>query len=451
MTVSLAENSCAHNRQEVLGPRSRAEFTRSKQITPGGSMRAAAHFAPHPPYAARGQGCWVEDVDGRRIFDCANNFFSLVHGHAFEPVRRALHTAIDAGTAFGLPTPVESDLAEEIRLRSPELEQTRFVSSGSEAVMFAIKAARGITGRWAIAKFEGAYHGAYDYVEVSLDSSPQNWGEPDPASILYARGMPPSVAADTLVLPFNKPAECRRLIEQHHQRLAAILLDPLSTRIAMVPVSSELVEVLNECCSKYGILLVLDEVISYRLDYRGAYAKFGIKPDLVALGKIIGGGLAVGAIAGPARHMAVFDHTKGKPPVSHSGTFSANPLAMTAGVAALKAYTPAAVERLNSMGDGLRARLNEKLTSLGLSAQVAGVGSFFRLHLKKTPVVDYRTAYAGAEEKKILSNIQHTLLECGYLLTPNCSGGMSTPMQQTELSDLTEALVDAVRHHHAGG
>jgi glutamate-1-semialdehyde 2,1-aminomutase len=450
MTTSQDDNTRAHNRQDVLGPRSRAEFARSQRITPGGSMRAATYFAPHPPFAARGEGCFVIDVDGRRIFDCANNFFSLVHGHAFEPVRRALHAAIDGGTAFGLPTTPESDLAEAIRSRSPELEQVRFVSSGTEAVMFAVKAARAITGRSAIAKFEGAYHGAYDYVEVSLDSSPPNWGEAAPASVLYARGTPPSVATDTLVLPFNNPAECRKLIGDNHRRLAAILLDPLSSRIAMVSASSELLEVLRDCCAKYGILLVLDEVVSYRLDYGGAYARFGITPDLVALGKIIGGGMAVGAVAGPARHMAAFDHTKGKPAVSHGGTFSANPLGMAAGLAALQAYDPAAVTRLNAMGDALRARLNDKLASLAAPAQVTGFGSLFRLHLKQTPVVDYRTAYCGPQEKNALSKIHLTVLECGYLLAPNCSGALSTPMQETELQDLSEALVEAVRQHHTG-
>jgi glutamate-1-semialdehyde 2,1-aminomutase len=448
MTTSLKEYPHTHNQLKVLGPRSQIEFERAKNITPGGSMRAAPYFAPHPPYAARGEGCWVIDVDDRRIFDCANNFFSLIHGHAFEPVRRALHTAIDAGTAFGLPTTPETDLAEEIRLRSPELEQFRFVSSGTEAVMFAVKAARAITGRYAIAKFEGAYHGAYDYVEVSLDSSPQNWGEPFPASVLYGRGTPPSVAVDTLVLPFNKPSECRRLLEGNHHRLAAILFDPLSSRIAMVPANAELLEVLRDACSKHGILLVLDEVVSYRLDYHGAYARFGIKPDLVALGKIIGGGMAVGAIAGPARLMSVFDHTRGKPPVSHGGTFSANPLGMVAGLAALKAYDQGAVKRLNAMGDKLRGFVAEMLNSAGVPAQVTGFGSLFRLHLKQTPIIDYRTAFPGPQEKKTLSSIHFEMLERGYLLTPNCAGALSTPMSESDTNDLAEAIVEATIDVH---
>jgi glutamate-1-semialdehyde 2,1-aminomutase len=429
---------------EAVGQRSRAEFERARRITPGGSMRAAPYFAPHPPYAARGSGCWVTDLDDRALFDCANNFFSLVHGHAFEPVCRALHAAIDAGTAFGLPTRSETELAEQIRARSPELEQVRFVSSGTEAVMFSVKAARAITGRPAIAKFEGAYHGAYDYVEVSLDSTPENWGEPDPSSVAYARGTPPSVLADTVVLPFDQPEECARLLERHHERLAAVLFDPLSSRAAMVPAQEGLLEVLRGCCAKYGVLLVLDEVVSYRLGYRGAYSRFGLSPDLVALGKIMGGGLAAGAVAGPARRMAVFDHTKGKPPVSHGGTFSANPLAMVAGAAALKAYDEAAVDRLNRMGDALRGQVNEMLARNEAGAQVTGYGSLFRLHLKNTPVTGYRNSFASPQEKQRLARIHLLLLESGYLLTPNCSGALSTPMSEDDLPALASALAEAV-------
>src|SRR5262245_59137947 len=163
--------------------------------------------------------------------------------------------------------------------------------------MFAIKAARAVTGRSMIAKFEGAYHGAYDYAEVSLDSTPESWGD-DPQSILYARATPPAVATDVLVLPYNRPGDCRRLIEAHGDRLGAILFDPLASRAGMVPASAELCETMQDCCHRHGILLVLDEVVSYRLHHSGAHRQFGLAPDLVALAKIIGGGLPIGAIAG---------------------------------------------------------------------------------------------------------------------------------------------------------
>lgn len=433
-----------HNRGEVVGPRSRDEFQRSLKITPGGSMRAAPFFAPHPPYAVSGAGCWITDADGRKILDCENNFFSLVHGHAFPPVTEALHKILDDGTAFGLPTTSETRLAEAITTRSPKLEQVRFTSSGTEAVMFAVKAARAMTGRPMIAKFEGAYHGAYDYVEVSLDSAPNNWGDSSPNSVLYASGTPPSTAADVLVLPYNEPKSCRELIRKHHERLAAILLDPVASRVGMVPIEADLREVIQDCCKRYGILLVVDEVVSYRVGFRGAHDIFGFEPDLVALGKIIGGGLPVGAVAGPASHMAVFDHTKGKPAVSHGGTFSANPLSMTAGLAALQSYTKDAVARLNEMGDTLRRKVIEQLRRRELPAQVTGMSSLFRLHLKAEVVRNYRTSFPSALQKAALAKVHRAMLERGFLMTPNCSGALSTPMSETDIQDFAAALVDAV-------
>lgn len=436
-----------HNRGDAIGPRSRSAFARAKAVTPGGSMRAAPFLAPQPPYAMRGAGCWVTDVDGQRIFDCANNFFSLVHGHTFPPVVRALHDAIDAGTAFGLPTESETQLAEAIRARSPELEQLRFVGSGTEAVMFAIKAARAITGRPMIAKFEGAYHGAYDYAEVGLDSTPETWGE-DPQSTLYAKGTPRSVAGEVLVLPYNKPDDCLRLIDERRDHLAAILFDPISSRAGMVPATRALCTVLQDCCRRHGILLVLDEVVSYRLDHGGAYRLFGLEPDLVALAKIIGGGLPIGAVAGPARRMAVFDHTRGKPPVSHGGTFSANPLSMVAGLAGLNAYDQDQVARLNRMGDALRAKLAELLARAGLAAQVTGMGSLFRLHLKAAPISDYRSSYPTPAEKRALSAIHFATLERGFLLTPNCSGALSTPMTEGDVADVASAIIESAKEVH---
>jgi glutamate-1-semialdehyde 2,1-aminomutase len=408
-------------------------------------MRAATFFAPHPPYALRGDGAWVTDVDGRRIFDCANNFFSLIHGHAFKPIVDVLHKAIDNGTAFGLPTTAETDLAEELRRRAPRLEQVRFVNSGTEAVMFAIKAARAITGRPAIAKFEGAYHGAYDHVEVSLDSTPANWGDTQPCGVAYAAGTPAAVVEDTVILRLNDVEGCRRLLEANARRLACVLFDPFASRVGMVPATEAFRDMLQSTCRRFGILLLLDEVISFRLGHGGAHGVFGLEPDLVALAKIIGGGLPVGAIAGPARHMAVFDHTKGKPLVSNGGTFSANPLTMAAGLAAMRAYDAPSVERLNALGTDLRLRVNEALKSDQIPAQMTGFGSLFRLHPFTAPIVDYRSCYPSAAQKAAIGQIHFELLDRGFLLAPTCSGALSTPMSRTDIEDLATAIVTATK------
>lgn len=408
-------------------------------------MRAAPFFPPHPPYAARGERCWVVDVDGRHLLDCANNFFSLVHGHAFPPVIEALHRTLDRGTAFGLPTPFESDLAEVIAARSPRLEHVRFANSGTEAVMFCIKAARAITGRPMIAKFEGAYHGAYDPVEVSLDPTPENWGQDDPASVPYAKGTPASVTAEVVVLPFNDAARCAAILDKNAGRLAAVVMDPLASRVAMVPAAMAVRDAVQEACRRHGILLIVDEVVSYRLGYGGAHALYGLEPDLVALGKVIGGGLPVGAVAGPAAAMAVFDHTAGKPPVSHGGTFSANPLTMVAGRVALEHLTETALTRLNALGDRLRNTIARGIAASGLPAQVTGTGSFFRMHLKSGPITDFRTARPDAAQAGALRRVHMALLERGFLLAPNCSGALSTPMGDVEIDDLASAIGESLR------
>jgi glutamate-1-semialdehyde 2,1-aminomutase len=426
--------------------RSAAAFERAKGVIPGGSMRQATWFTPHPPYAARGEGCWVEDLDGRRILDCANNFFSLVHGHAFPPVVEAIRAAVGNGTAFGMPTQYETALAEAIRMRSPRCEQVRFCNSGTEAVMFAAKAARALTGRPAIAKFEGAYHGSYDTLEVSLGSDPSNWDGPDgdPAAVPYARGTPPAVLADTVVLPYADPERCAAILDREGGRLAAIVLDPLASRVGMVAPPEDTLDVIRAACGRHGILLICDEVISFRLSHAGAHPLFGLEPDLIALAKIIGGGLPVGAVAGPAARMAVFDHTRGPPPVAFGGTFSANPLTMAAGLAALTAYDPPAVDRLGRLGDTLRSRINEGFVAAGVPAQVTGLGSLFRLHLTAAPVHDYRSSYQTPQAKRTLSAIHLDVLAQGILLTPNCSGALSTPMAAAEISQVASAVVAAV-------
>ena len=444
--MSMTNDPRSHNQGVPLGPQSKAEFDKSKVVTPGGSMRASTFFAPHPPYAASGEGAWVTDVDGRRIFDCANNFFSLVHGHAHKPVIEALHQVIDRGTAFGLPTRGETDLATQIRQRAPRLEQIRFVNSGTEAVMFAIKAARAITGRPAIAKFEGAYHGAYDHVEISLDSTPENWGDGTPGGIAYAAGTPQAVVDDTVILRFNDVEGTRRLLEANAARIACVVLDPLASRVGMVPAESAFRDMLQETCRRLGILLLLDEVISFRLSFGGAHQAFGLEPDLVALAKIIGGGLPVGAIAGPARHMAIFDHTKGKPPVSNGGTFSAKPLTMAAGAAALRSYDSKAVDRLNELGDLIRRTANEGFEREKVPAQMTGLGSLFRTHPLTTPINDYRSCYQSSAQKAAIGLIHFELLERGFLLTPNCSGALSTPMSRTDVEELAGAIVSAAKH-----
>lgn len=426
--------------------RSQLSYLREREVVPGGSMRAASWFQPHPPYAARGEGCWVFDLDGRRLLDCANNFFSLIHGHAYEPVLDAVRGAMRLGTAFGMPTESEIILAETLAARTPRMEQTRFCNSGTEAVLAAIKGARGLTGRQRIAKFEGCYHGAYDWIEVSLDSNPDNWDDANgnPASIRCNAGTPDSVLHETVVLPYDDPQRCADILSREGPTLAAVVLDPHASRAGAVPMSRETAAIVQEACRRHGILLIADEVISYRLSYEGASPLFGLEPDLITTAKIIGGGLPIGAVSGLREHMAVFDHSRGKPRVSMGGTFSANPLSMAAGLVSLQHYGPDQVARLNQLGDKLRADLRTGFAKAGVEATVTGMGSLFRLHLGSGTVTGYRSAYPTPDRARQIREIQQAMLHENVLLTPNCSGALSTPMGVQEIDMIAQTLVSVV-------
>ncbi|WP_247971136.1 aspartate aminotransferase family protein [Bradyrhizobium sp. 195] len=415
-------------------------------------MRAAQWFKPHPPYAARGEGCWVFDIDGRRILDCANNFFSLIHGHAFPPILDAVRRAMAGGTAFGLPTEGEILLAEALAARNPRMGQTRFCNSGTEAVLAALKGARAITGRERVAKFEGCYHGAYDWMEVSLDPTPANWNDENgnPASVRSSVGAPESVLRETVVLPYDDPQRCADILRREGRSLAAIVFDPLASRAGTVPMSRETTAVLREACQRDGILLIADEVISFRLSFDGASRSFGLEPDLTATAKIIGGGLPIGAVSGSADRMSVFNHAEGKPKVSMGGTFSGNPLSMAAGLASLTHYSQSAIKRLNGLGDRLRSKVGDGFSATGVEATLTGMGSLFRLHLGATNVTGYRTAYANPEKAQLVRRIQFAMLDQGILLTPNCSGALSTPMTEAEISLIADKLVAVVAKEVAG-
>ncbi len=425
--------------------RSAAAYLREQRVVPGGSMRPAAWFPQDPPYARRGEGCWIIDLEGRRILDCANNFFSVIHGHAFPPIVQAVAEAMSRGSAFGLPTEAEIALAEAITGRNPHVEQVRFCNSGTEAVYGAIKGARATTGRYRVAKFEGAYHGQYDNMEISLDSAPGNWddAEGNPASVPLNVGTPPAVMADTVVLPYADADRCAALLKKHGPSLAAIVIDPMASRAGMIPMPADVLAAVSEACQRDGIMMIVDEVVNYRLSHAGMSPLFGLKPDFITMGKIIGGGLPVGAVGGPAARMAIYTHTRGKPKATLGGTFTANPVTMSAGVASLAHFDEAAVAQLNALADTLRKQVNGDFAAVGVPARLTGMGSLFRLHLGDRPIVDYRSARPTETEAVTLTRIHATALAKGLLLTPNCSAALSTPMTAAEIATIGKTIVSA--------
>ncbi len=409
-------------------------FNEAQSVMPGGNSRTTIYMPPYPPYAASGKGCWVTDVEGDRRLDFLNNYTALIHGHAHPTVVEAAVRQIQKGSAFSLPTPEEVELATLLVERLPSVDQVRFTNSGTEAVMMAIKAARAFTGRPKIAKFEGAYHGSYDYAEVSLSSSPANWGDLNaPASVPYSRGTPSSVLEDVVVLPFNQPKIAVSRIEREAGELAAVILDPLPFRIGLLPAQPEFLSAIRAATAAHGILLILDEVISFRVGYHGAQGMFGVWPDLTALGKIIGGGFPVGAVGGRAEIMAVFDPRTGAPAVPHGGTFNANPVTMAAGLAAMRLLGREAFQRLDDLGAKLRAGIEDCLKRASVPGRVTGAGSLFKIHPMDLECIDYRTARPDETESNRLARVVQSLLNHGVLVSPIGLGCLSTPMGDTEI------------------
>jgi glutamate-1-semialdehyde 2,1-aminomutase len=433
--------------RRYAGPTSEAArlFERARGVMPGGNSRTTVYLAPYPPYAADGSGPWIVDADGDRRLDLINNYTALIHGHAHPAVTAAAAERLGRGTSFALPTREEVDLAALLVERLPAVERVRFTNSGSEAVMMAIKAARGFTGRSRIAKFEGAYHGSYDWAEVSLDSTAENWGPlAAPASVAYSRGTPPGVLEDVVVLPFNRPELAARRIAEHAGTLAAVIVDPVPNRVGLMPADREFLESLRAVTAAHGILLIFDEVISFRVGYHGAQGHFGIRPDLTTLGKIIGGGFPVGAVGGWADVMAVFDPTGGRPPVPHGGTFNANPVTMAAGLAAMRLLDRAAFDRLAELGTKLRDSLAACFKDAGVTGAVTGVGSLFRIHPSDRPLTDYRSTRQDRAEAARLDRIVRFLLDHGVFMSATGLGCLSTPMGDTEIEGFLEVFLGAL-------
>ena len=421
--------------------RSAELFERAKKVMPGGVSRNTVLWSSVPPYVAHGDGCRVTDIDGITRIDFANNVASLIHGHAYPPVVQAVAAQLSRGTAFMMATEQEVLHAEHVCSRSGGFDRIRFVNSGTEAVMAALKAARAFTGRPKIAKVEGAYHGGYDYVETSQGSTPKDWGSVDhPNRVPLVHGAPQSAMEDVVVIPFDDVDRSIALLDEHRADLACVLLDLMPHRVGLKPASKAFVAAMREWTARNGALLVLDEVITFRTEYGGAQDQYGVHGDLTALGKMIGGGFPVGALAGRADVMEVLNPGAPKLLFPLSGTFSANPVTMTAGRVAMEHFDRPAVARLNALGDRVRHGIAEAIGRTGAPASVTGGGSMFRVHMKAAVPANYREAYATPEENKRLKLMLEHLFAEGFLMVGTCTGMLSTPMTESEVDALVAAM-----------
>jgi glutamate-1-semialdehyde 2,1-aminomutase len=416
---------------------------RARSFLPGGITRTSVYFDPYPPYMERGEGCRVYDVDGNARIDFSNNYTALVLGHCPPPVVAAVQAQVARGSAFAAPTRHEIDLAQLIVRRMPAVERVRFASSGTEAVMFALRLARAFSGRRKIAKAEGGFHGTSEYAAVSVSPDLAQAGPIEtPASLPAARGLTGGVLEDVIIFPFNHLEATEAVLRRHSPDLAAVIIEPVQGSSGMIPAHRDYLARLRDLTARLGILLILDEIITLRLAPGGAQSIYGIAPDLTVMGKIIGGGYPVAAFGGRADIMALLEPEGGRPPIPQSGTYNGSPIGMVAGAATMAALSPSVYDRLNAMGDDLRRRLAAMFARRGLPAQVTGMGSLLNLHFTDVPVTDYRTMRTGDLER--LRHVFFGLLNEGIYLAPRGMACLSTPMGDGEIEAFVQATERAL-------
>ncbi len=393
--------------------RSRELFAQAQTLLPGGvdsPVRAFRAVGGQPLFIARGEGPYLYDVDGNRYIDHVLSWGPLILGHAHPEVVEALQAAVAQGTSYGAPSPLEVELAQLVRSFLPSVEMVRFVNSGTEATMSALRLARAYTKRAKIVKFEGCYHGHADLLLVQAGSGVATLGLPD------SPGVPPGATQDTLVARYNDLGSVQALFQQYPEEIAAVIVEPVAGNMGVVPPAPGFLEGLRKITRDYGALLIFDEVMTgWRVHPNGAQGLYGVTPDLTTLGKVIGGGLPVGAYGGKRE---IMEWVAPAGPVYQAGTLAGNPLAMTAGIVTLRVLQREGVwERLEAAAQRLTAGLGEAARAAGVPVQQTRVGTMFATFFTETPVRDWPTAKTSDTQR--FARFFRAMLERGVYLAPS--------------------------------
>ena len=422
-----------------LTPGSKAKWQTATEYLPGGDSRNSIFWDPYPIFLTEASGNKTVDADGNERTDFINTMTTMILGHASPPVMEAVTEQLSRGVAYNAPNEHQVRLARLLCERIPSFDLVRFTNSGTEATLNTIRAARAYTGRSKFAKVEGGYHGTHDAVTVSVRVDVSKAGDPDrPQPVAASDGLAEGVLDQVVIIPFNEVAASRRILEENKDELAAVIVEPVMGSVGMLPATTEYLTMLREFTEANGIVLIFDEVISFRVAPGGSQQYYGVTPDMTSLGKIIGGGFAVGAFGGRKDIMDLYDPTKG-PRVSHAGTFNANPVTMLAGAVTMEHLDDGVYRSLAEMTERLRQGIRQVCDELEVPVQVTGLGSLFGIHFTDSEIHNYRDL--AATDRDLRAHVFLGLLNEGILIAPNLVGALSTCLGDKEMT----AFLDAFR------
>jgi glutamate-1-semialdehyde 2,1-aminomutase len=397
----------------------------------------ASYFLPYPVFMENGEGHHIYDCDGNEYIDVQYNYTSLVHGHANPKVTETAKAQMEKGLVLGSAGEIQYRHAQHLCNRIPSVEMVRYANSGTEATMFALRLARAFTGREGIMKLDGGYHGGHDYAQVNIFPEPKAQGLPSPWAESW---IPRNLLKDVVIAPFNDLETTEMLLRKHKDSIAALIMEPMFSAGGLIFPEPEYIKGMREITDRNNVLLVFDEVMMFRLHYGGLQTHFGIKPDLTALGKIIGGGFPVGAICG-RKDIMELSNPNHPHPVFHSGTFSGNNITLATGLATLELYDEDAVTRLNSLGDRLQDGFRNALQKHRIRGHVTGYGSLLGVHWRKDEPKTARDTFEGFTASGDFQKLFHLeMLNRSVFSSPRSMYVLATPMTDQVVDKVVEAF-----------
>ena len=412
-------------------PQCRAAHEKMIQVVPGGATRSLSYFRPFPLHITHGKGAKVYTPEGHEMLDVTNAYGALVHGHGDPDVVRAVQEGIAGGSQFSTPTQGQYKLAKLLCDRVPGFDRVRFLNSGTEATLFAMRTARAVTGRDKILKMSGGFHGTHDCVAASTQKN------------VITAGIPAAMTADMMEVPFNDGDALERMVTAHAHELAAVIMEPFLGAGGVVLPGDDFLQRARAVTAANDVLLILDEIFSFRVDEGGCQKRFGITPDLTCVGKVVGGGLPIGVFGGKEEVMKVYCHESTDAPLYHSGTFNGYETVMQAGLAALAKYDAPAIERLNRLGEFFQESLLSLFKTLGLKLQSNQIGSLLNLHFTDQPVTHAAAAQASEAELHTLFHL--SLLNRDVFNIPRGLFILSTPLTPADIEGMVDKIGESLK------